>query len=57
MVFNFENMKKLIALTLFSFVGFSQNNPNPGYWQQHVDYKMKVDMNVKDFKYIGIIEM
>lgn len=27
--------------------------PNPGYWQQHVDYKMDVHMDVKTFKYYG----
>ncbi|WP_445456352.1 M1 family metallopeptidase [Flavobacterium sp. HNIBRBA15423] len=50
-------MKKIVIFTLFSFFGFSQNNPNPGYWQQHVDYKMDVDMNVKDFQYKGSQEL
>ncbi|WP_370390291.1 M1 family metallopeptidase [uncultured Winogradskyella sp.] len=30
--------------------GFSQNN---GYWQQHVDYKMEIDMDVDKFQYRG----
>ncbi|GAA4280250.1 M1 family metallopeptidase [Gaetbulibacter aestuarii] len=29
------------------------NNPLPGYWQQHVDYNMDVDMNVNTYKYTG----
>ena len=31
----------------------AQNNPNPGYWQQHVDYKMEVNMDVKTYQYKG----
>ncbi|AWM13587.1 peptidase M1 [Flavobacterium sediminis] len=50
-------MKKIAIFSLFSLLGFSQNNPNPGYWQQHVDYKMEVDMNVKNFQYKGKQEL
>ena len=50
-------MKKIIVFSLFSILGFSQNNPNPGYWQQHVDYKMDVDMNVKNYQYTGKQEL
>lgn len=50
-------MKKLAILSLFSLLGFSQNNPNPGYWQQHVDYKMEVNMNVKNYQYKGKQEL
>jgi hypothetical protein len=32
---------------------WSQNNPNPGYWQQHADYKMELTMDVKTFQYKG----
>ena len=45
-------MKKLLFL-LISCASFAQNNPNPGYWQQHVDYKMEVNMDVKKFQYKG----
>ena len=31
----------------------AQKNPNPGYWQQHVDYKMDVEMDVKTYQYKG----
>ena len=46
-------MKKLLFLSLVPFLSFGQNNPNPGYWQQHVDYKMEVKMDVKIFQYTG----
>ncbi|WP_111683236.1 M1 family metallopeptidase [Winogradskyella tangerina] len=28
-------------------------NSNPGYWQQHVDYSMEIDMDVNTFQYKG----
>lgn len=40
----------LAALTIFSISIFAQN---PGYWQQHVDYSMEIDMNVENFQYHG----
>jgi Peptidase family M1 domain len=47
-------MKKLLLFSFFSFFEmFAQNNPNPGYWQQHVDYKMEVSMDVKTYQYKG----
>lgn len=45
-------MKKALFILITS-VGFAQKNPNPGYWQQHVDYKMEVNMDVKKFQYFG----
>ena len=45
-------MKNLLFIFISCF-GFAQNNPNPGYWQQHVDYKMDVKMDVKKFHYTG----
>lgn len=51
-------MKILIPFFSFvSLIGFSQNNPNPGYWQQHVDYKMELDMNVENYQYSGTQEL
>ena len=47
-------MKKLLLLITSIFlsnVNFAQNS---SYWQQHVDYKMEVDVNVKDYTYKGI---
>ncbi len=45
-------MKKLFLL-LFPSLILAQNNPNPGYWQQHVDYKMEVNMDIKTYQYKG----
>ncbi|MFC4738374.1 M1 family metallopeptidase [Flavobacterium ponti] len=50
-------MKKTVLIALISFIGFAQNNPNPGYWQQHVDYKMDVKMDVKNYQYKGTQEL
>lgn len=50
-------MKKFLLSIVFYLAILSgitaQNNPNPGYWQQYVDYKMEVDVDVKEFKYTG----
>lgn len=47
-------MRKQLLLALFIPCGlFAQNNPNPGYWQQHADYKMEVTMDVKTYQYKG----
>ena len=55
-----KSLALLFALTiLFAFgaskqaqntISFKQNN---GYWQQHVDYTMTVDINVKTYQYSG----
>ncbi|RRJ88916.1 M1 family peptidase [Paenimyroides tangerinum] len=52
-------MKKLLFFFLsISFVASAQhNNPNPGYWQQHVDYKMDIKMDVDKFQYSGTQEL
>ena len=45
-------MKKLtLLLILISTVTFAQ--VPPGYWQQHVDYKMDIDVDVKKHQYKG----
>lgn len=50
-------MKKILlslTTTVFSIVCvLAQNNPNPGYWQQKVDYQMDVKVDVKKFTYSG----
>ena len=28
-------------------------NSNPGYWQQHVDYTMEIDIDVDSYQYVG----
>ncbi|HET8884958.1 MAG TPA: M1 family metallopeptidase [Salinimicrobium sp.] len=50
---------KNLFLSIFiisSFTVAAQNNTNC-YWQQHVDYKMEVDMNVENFRYTGDQEL
>ncbi len=45
-------MKQL--LTLFLLLFFSAlSGQNEAYWQQHVDYKMYVDVDVKKYRYKG----
>ena len=47
-------MRTFLAIAVLSATGlFAQKNPNAGYWQQHVDYKMEVSMDVKTYKYTG----
>lgn len=31
----------------------AKTSPNPCYWQQHVDYKMEIDMDVENYQYKG----
>src|SRR5690554_6005929 len=52
-------MKKLLLLliTASTTVFAQDNHPNPGYWQQHVDYKMEVTMDVDNFQYSGTQEL
>ena len=50
-------MKKIILLSFLSFglnSAFAQSAP---YWQQHVDYKMDVSMDVKNYQYKGTQEL
>lgn len=47
-----------LILMLFCSVVNATNQPvtntqDPGYWQQHVDYTMAVDMDVKTYQYNG----
>ncbi|GGB77135.1 peptidase M1 [Flavobacterium suaedae] len=54
-------MKKILYIAILSATGlFAQNqpnNPNPGYWQQHVNYKMEVTMDVDSYQYTGTQEL
>lgn len=47
--------KQFLSLLLLFFIGtaFGQKN----YWQQHVDYKMDVNLDVKSFQYKGNQEL
>ena len=51
-------MKKILySIVLLVMVACSSNAQKPiknnGYWQQHVDYTMDIDMNVKKYQYKG----
>ena len=50
-------MKKILVSFLLITTGLLQAQNNTSYWQQHVDYKMEVDMNVETFKYTGTQEL
>lgn len=50
-------MKSLfLAITILTSIWATAQN-NTSYWQQKVDYKMDVDMNVKNYQYTGIQEL
>ncbi|CAN5336209.1 M1 family metallopeptidase [soil metagenome] len=46
----------LFTLTFFTSLCITAQNNN-SYWQQHVDYKMEVDVNVKNFQFTGTQEI
>lgn len=53
-------MKKVlfVAMSLTMMISFAQNSKtitasSNGYWQQHVDYTMDVDVDVEKFQYSG----
>jgi len=50
-------MKKvlIVALSFSMMISYAQkrNTSNNGYWQQHVDYTMDVDVDVKKYQYKG----
>ncbi|WP_306351162.1 M1 family metallopeptidase [Flavobacterium sp. '19STA2R22 D10 B1'] len=54
-------MKKTFLITFilgtFFTVAAQNNTARPFYWQQHVDYKMDVNMDVKNFQYKGKQEL
>jgi hypothetical protein len=50
----FKHVFTLTLLLSFSTL-FSQNNT--GYWQQHVDYKMEIDFDDKNYQYDGEQEL
>ena len=50
-------MKKILLLTILTLSFGSVLAQNKGYWQQHVDYKMDVTMDVKTYQYKGNQEL
>ena len=45
-----------LAITIFTSIWATAQN-NTSYWQQHVDYKMDVEMDVKNYQYSGDQEL
>lgn len=45
-------MKKIL-FSIITFISFSITGQNNVYWQQHVDYTMDIDMNVKNYQFDG----
>ncbi len=45
----------IVALSFSMMISYAQkrNTSNNGYWQQHVDYTMDVDVDVKKYQYSG----
>ena len=53
MILNMKNIHFVVVLMLgYTTLSFGQNNYN--YWQQHVDYKMEVNMDVETLNYKGV---
>jgi len=50
-------MKLFFSSVLLLFVALIQAQNNTSYWQQKVDYKMDVDMNVNKYQYKGKQEL
>ena len=50
-------MKKLILFLLFGITTSGLFAQSSSYWQQHVDYKMEVSMDVKSYEYKGKQEL
>ena len=50
-------MKKILLFLLFGLVGPKLVAQKSNYWQQHIDYKMDVTMDVKTYQYHGKQEL
>ena len=50
-------MKNIFFSLILLTAGVIQAQNNTSYWQQHVDYKMDVDVNMENFKYTGTQEL
>ncbi|SJN50002.1 M1 family metallopeptidase [Sphingobacterium sp. JB170] len=46
-------MKKIILFTVLALLATAASAQRPGYWQQHVDYKMNVEVDEKNYQYLG----
>ncbi len=43
----------ILYISIITSYSTAQNQATSGYWQQHVDYKMDIDMDVKTYQYNG----
>lgn len=50
-------MKKLLTVLLFLLSTQLSDAQRKGYWQQHVDYRMEIDMDEQNFQYDGTMEL
>ncbi|MEZ7498312.1 M1 family metallopeptidase [Flavobacterium sp. Arc3] len=50
-------MKKLLLISFITFNLAAVSAQSSAYWQQHVDYKMDVAMDVKNYQYKGTQEL
>ena len=46
-------LKSILFAGVFVFLQAGVFAQNTSYWQQHVDYKMEIDMNVNNYQYDG----
>jgi len=53
---NMKSQWLFIGLCICTAINSLAQN-STSYWQQHVDYKMEVDVNVKDYTYTGTQEL
>ena len=49
--------KSILSLSLSLFTLFTIAQKDPGYWQQHISYKMNVDVDVTTYRYSGTSEV
>ena len=49
--------KSILSLSLSLFTLFTIAQKDPGYWQQHISYKMNVDVDVTTYRYNGTSEV
>lgn len=49
--------KSILSLSLSLFTLFTIAQKDPGYWQQHINYKMNVDVDVTNYRYSGTSEV
>ncbi len=46
-------MRCIVSTVFFVFFTISIHSQNTSYWQQHAEYKMDIDMDVKSHQYLG----